>query len=236
MRVGGEGDSVHVGVALSPFLKWSYTRAHRKADNAMAFISFANVVYVELIYNIFQQTCQNTLYFVNAGDMTVQRLDALIAELAGWYATEMEPLVSDSLTLAEITARDMTTEFSIQSAQSFAQVGNLTSPALPLNVTAAIKFNTGYVGRRNRGRNFLVGLTEGQVTGNELISTVADDFIDAYEEMFALTEAIDFVHCVASRAGVNPTTGGEGAWKYVNSYSMDLFIDSQRRRLSGRGS
>lgn len=203
----------------------------------MAFVSFLNTAYVELVFQQHQQTVQNTLYFRGDNAWASGTLGQLNQELYDWWYDNMRIVQSDTVTLNTIRSRDMSSEFSYNAEETplTGNVGTLTSPALPNNVTVAIKFVTALVGRRNRGRNFFVGLTEGQVAGNEIDATALGLIVDAYEDLGTYVTVNGAIHVVASRAAaVSPDYNG--ITTPVVSYAADGFVDSQRRRLSGRGS
>lgn len=108
-------------------------------------------------------------------------------------------------------------------------VGATGGDASPGNATLAVKQMTGRSGKSYRGRNFWPGLAEGQTIGNQVISAL----ITALSIIFTrnLTGFVGvvgtYIPCVPSRKLLQLHN--------IVAFSMDKFIDSQRRRLTGRG-
>jgi len=113
--------------------------------------------------------------------------------------------------------------------------GTLTSPSVPGNVTWCVKFLTGLTGRSYRGRNYIMGMTEDATVGNQMDAGRAAAFVANYEALLDLVDATDFTWVVLSRVQNNvPLANAIGA-PIINVGYTDLNLDSQRRRLTGRG-
>lgn len=205
----------------------------------MAFIPAPECARVEFIYNIFQQTCQNVVYVQNETDWTDVTLQQLAEAAADWWSTELRNEVSDSCTLATVRCTDVAVENSwqVEFNPTAGNTGLRTSPAMPLNVTLAIKFGTGLTGRSQRGRAYHVGLTEGQIVGNEMATGEAAAIVARWEDFENVIQAVSpfWTHVIVSYRHNNAPRAVAQVLDVV-SYSSDGFIDSQRRRLSGRGS
>jgi len=121
---------------------------------------------------------------------------------------------------------------------------------LPNNVTAAIKKLTGLRGRSFRGRIYHIGIASGYLADvGHLSAGTVTAYLNQWELFFAEIHALAgaFVHVVVSRySGVeNVIVGGRykrqaiprdaGVATPVTSLQMDATLDSQRRRLPGRG-
>lgn len=204
----------------------------------MPFIQFTDTALIELIFSQHNETVENTVYFRGSSSFDAGDLQDLAEAAETWWVNEMAPQVSNTVTLVTVRARAMHTQFGavIDYTPDPQPIGELTSPALPNNVTLAIKFGSGLAGRRTRGRNFFVGLTEAQVAGNEVISAEAGAIVTAYQNLNTSIQGTlpSVVHVVASRAGLEAPSF-TGFTYPVIAYSTDGFVDSQRRRLAGRG-
>lgn len=113
---------------------------------------------------------------------------------------------------------------------------------MPGNVTMSVSFRTALRGRSFRGRNYVAGLTEDQVAGNIFISTLSASWKAAYEAIAAAIASTGWTWVVVSRfSGVDavtkePIPRAAGVTTPVLSVIVvDDFVDSQRRRLAGRG-
>jgi hypothetical protein len=106
----------------------------------------------------------------------------------------------------------------------------------------SVSFRTESRGRSFRGRNYIVGLTEDQVTGNDFASGITGLFQAVYELLLDFGQDIAWAWVVASRfSGVDPVTHDPiprttGIATVVTAVTVvDNFVDSQRRRLTTRG-
>jgi hypothetical protein len=109
--------------------------------------------------------------------------------------------------------------------------GSETSPALPGNVTVAVKWLTATRGRSARGRTFHVGLCESQVSGNDVGGAVLVNLAAAYGALltrvnvnFATLRILSYQTNGAPRTTAQATT--------VNALAIGSKIDTQRRRLN----
>lgn len=207
----------------------------------MPFQRVIDCAMAELIYDQFDQTVENTLYFKdNSGTTlsTVAGLSSLLAALDAWWAGEIMPLQPTSVTLREIVVTWLDVETGPQSTLPVADPGTDASPALPSNDTICVSFRTADIGRSHRGRNYFIGLKEDEVTGNTLQASTLADITLAYAALpdYITTEfGTDVEWCVASRFhdGVERTAGI--TTPITSVLIVDDSIDSQRRRLTGRG-
>lgn len=201
----------------------------------MAFITFNDVALMTLNWDIFGQRCQNTMYFFHSPGWSTLSLETAATLLGETFGNELEGEFSNSLTLSSVSYRDMTAEDSFVGEVPINIVGTRTSPGLPTNVTLSIKFLTGLAGRAKRGRNYFAGLTEDQVTGLAVIGSNVTNILAGYQAVFDVMAGESYTWVVASRALVDPEVGGEGDIYQITSFATDGFVDSQRRRLAGRG-
>jgi len=106
--------------------------------------------------------------------------------------------------------------------------GTVVQDSMPGNVAFCVRLRSALSSKRTRGRKFFAGLGEGDVTGNEwdaaraatLISGV-QDLIDALDANGTPMQIVSFV--------------GSTSVPVLTASYFDLFVDSQRRRLTGRG-
>lgn len=203
----------------------------------MAFQPAPNCVGVEIRCDLFGERVENTLNFELPGTPTASEVQEIAEQIEGWFVTSLLPGLSNQLFYVETYARSLHSasapEFTANT--NAGDPGGQTSPGLPANVTWCVKFLTGLTGRSYRGRNYMVGLCENQVVGNTFDSTAAANFVAAYEDILTIQAGFDWVWIVLSRQQNNVVlTNAVGAPVIGVGYT-DLFIDSQRRRLSGRG-
>lgn len=202
----------------------------------MGFVPVPDTARVEMLYTQGTSYVENVMWFERTGGWHVDELDDLCQTLVTWYQASLRPLQSQYVTLTKIIARD----WSIQNGEVFEQpvtatnTGQHLGQILPGHVTLAVKFNTGFAGRSYRGRNYVLGLCEDQVTGDGVNADVAAGYGAAYEALATSLTSKLYHHVVASQYHDNlPRV--VGVHTAIQSYTVDTTIDSQRRRLSGRG-
>jgi hypothetical protein len=107
---------------------------------------------------------------------------------------------------------------------------------VPNNVALCLSFRSSGRGRSSRGRNYISGFPEGYVSGNDIDTTLADALVVAYEELKdAATFTDDWTWIVYSRFQ-NGNARPEALIAPVDAVVLtDYTVDSQRRRLPGRG-
>jgi len=204
----------------------------------MQFCGQNNLASVVLSYTYFQQVTANTLYFVGATDWSASLLEELAEAVIDWWQTELKPLLSDSLTLVSVEARDLGAidSYVIEEQCAGDCVGDVTDPGLPGSIAMVIKFTTGLAGRAKRGRNYLMGFGETRVTGNEFTTGTVTDMVASYEALpgYAGT-ANSAVHVVFSRRDCDDIIDVGDVYPVI-AYSSDGLVHTQRRRLLGVGS
>lgn len=205
----------------------------------MAFIPVANVCMVELIYTWDGQRCENTLYIEFPGAWTVLTMTALLTEITDWWSTEMAIELSSDLTLVLVRGSDLSSQNGIfvESTGNLPVSGVNVTESVPNNVAGCITFGTGLRGRSYRGRNYIPGMTNANVANNTIAPTSLGNIEAAYAALSSYIQNVDIGcdHVVVSRYTNNaPRTAG--ITTPVISYTMDNIVDSQRRRLPGRGS
>lgn len=203
----------------------------------MAFVPVANAVLAEIRYTFDGQEVENTLWFWSGQAPTIEQLQLLGSDLLAWWAQWMRPLLSDQLVLREayLTDQSSANGFSATVTPSGFVTGEKPQPAMPANVSLAVSFRTNQRGRSFRGRNYVIGLCEDQVVLNNIVPTVANEFGGAYQQLFGVANDNGYIWVVCSRFA-NGAAREIGVVTPVSAVIVaDGTIDSQRRRLPGRG-
>jgi len=196
-----------------------------------------NVAEVTMTFLQDGQYLINTHHFLNTAGWDEGSLNNLGTAVREWWDTNLQSAVNTAVSLVAIDVVDLTegSGLGISVTTGLPITGTATGDALPNNVTVAVKKGTGLVGRSYRGRTYHIGLSEGQVTGNTLEPVVVSALIDAYDALREPEGVIIPVDmCVLSET----TAGGprtEGICTVVTGIGVDPIVDSQRRRLPGRG-
>lgn len=197
----------------------------------MAGVAVPSTCKLELIGSVDSQEVVNVLHYKYTGaSQTGAQLDAFItawrtAHMAQWLAVHGSGYVLNTIIATDISSLTGAT------ATQFLTTGNVGTGGAacpPNNVAIAVSWRTGLVGRRNRGRTFLGGLSSNQFSGDVVtgggvsaIGTLATALIAQ-----TFTGGYDF--------GV--TSLKDVLTKVITGAILETILDSQRRRLPGRGS
>ena len=203
----------------------------------MPFIPVANTAQVEFRMVWQGQRVENVDYFKFGAPPDPSELVTLGGALQDWWEANYAPFASFTLELREIYITDLTASdaAAVTVAPAVPIPGLNANESLPNNVSAVISFRTSQRGRSFRGRNYICGLTDDQVVNNNVISSAADAIVAAYVALGAVAIANSVDHVVVSRQA-NNAPRVTGVATPITAYLMtDTTVDSQRRRLPGRG-
>lgn len=172
----------------------------------------------------------NTFHVSNAGGWTLASMAALAADTQTWISTQYKTLVSSPITWYLISVRHynpsvpLAYDLSISPPIAATQAG----PAEAGNVTATLSLRTGLAGRRYRGRMYVAAISENHVSQTDLLTsayvvlagTVTQAFLTA---MNTGGRFLTIFHKLSN------------TYTNVTGYAIENIVDSQRRRLPGRG-
>jgi len=204
----------------------------------MAFVPVPDTAQFEIVYSWDGQIVENVLHYrILAGPITETALQDWTETLAAFVKDTLLPLAADTLTLLRVVAKaiDVLDGIFYVATTGLPAVGGGGSAALPNSVTAAYSWRTGLAGRSFRGRSFIPGLQEGQVTANALTPAAVTAYTNAWEQLRTVggSEGWEMV-VVSTVSGGAPRVTGI-ATPVTSSFFADNTVDSQRRRLPGRG-
>lgn len=203
----------------------------------MAFIPVTNVSSFSMIFTQDNQRVQNTYYVKHvSGWLEAQQL-AVCAELVSWWGGSLRSLVANNVALVQIDYRDWTTYDGIGGTYTtgLPLSGTGLTGGLPNNVTVAVGWKTGKRGRSYRGRTYHIGLMEDQVTGNQVNAGSVNALSAAYDDLRSAINAVPDCTMVQVSRYLNKTPRVTGAASTIIGQTFDPTVDSQRRRLPGRG-
>lgn len=203
----------------------------------MAFVPATNVLQVEMRGTYFGQEIENTLYFECSSAIAEADVEALFDFLEDDFIPAYLLDLSVSLAIDELYGTDLTSASSPTYSRTFSPAltgGESGAAGMPGNVNAAISFRTANRGRSARGRNYVPGATENNVSGNVLNLTLINDLVAAYELLLGGGDIpVAWVWSVLSRF-LNGAPRSSGlAQPILDVLSTDPTVDSQRGRLRG---
>jgi hypothetical protein len=204
----------------------------------MAFQPATKIIEVRMQFLQLTSFAENIYHVRSEGVVGSGMLEDLAAEFYNWWNSDVKAFVSEDVTLQSIKLRDLTSEFAAfyERSAGLPLDGTLASPVLPFNVTPCVSWGTGLTGRSARGRTYHVGLSEVQALGGLLTDSAHDALLGAYAGLVdrIIDMGQDLNLCVLQRVedGV-PLADAIG--RDIITTAIDLALDSQRRRLIGRG-
>lgn len=208
----------------------------------MAFIPTANAARLEVRHILDSQLVENVFWFVQAGFSLIDLIDLVDTIDAYWTSTVL-PLLNSALEYTETYARGMRLAIDIE-ARGLTNTGdNGGHSDFPVsnNNSFSVEHNTPSTGRSNRGRHYALAISEDQIDQNTLDPAFILAYLTAIAGMGTETAGIGWDWVVCSQySGVDadgkPIPRAAGITRAITSVSKyDNIVDSQRRRLPGRG-
>lgn len=202
-----------------------------------AFIKVNDTARVVFKYLAMGQTIENVFWFSRPGGYVTADLVELAEECGASWVTNLKPLILSIVQLVDITATDAEVQNGNQAQVAMSQFGsNANGPLETPGTTFAIKFATARIGRSYRGRMYWPLLDTTHVNDGALAANHANALVAAVGNFFNDVQSVTgSFHVIASYQN-DCAWRAEGVATPVTSYSYsDLNLDSQRRRLPGRG-
>lgn len=203
----------------------------------MQYVPVPNIAQVELFQIWDNQLCENVLHFEPAIALTPTLMTEIGGALVTWWNANIKAWVPSTLSLTGVKVTDLTTQFApvVNISAGLPIVGTNVSPSLPNNCALVLTKRTLLRGRSFRGRVYQPGMIEGQVTNSAVSSAYVTNFLNAYNSIKTVATATttwDMVVVSRKQAGAWLSVGEAHP---VTGFTSDGNIDSQRRRLPGRG-
>ena len=205
----------------------------------MVYIPVVNTAEVSIRNGVTGEQCENTLYFLSSEPITQATLQQLVDDLDTWWYTVMRPYQGNEVVHRETYGVDLTTATGIYAVSLLHTntPGTHTGSATPNSVSGCVSFRTANRGRSGRGRNYLMGLTIGQVVGSELTTDTVTAYTQMYQQLLDPGFYTDpqWTWAVVSRFADGAARTEGLAQPVLSCGFTDVVVDTQRRRLPGRG-
>jgi len=216
----------------------------------MPFIPALNTAKVTVWQSAFQVLFCNNFHVRKTVAWDEASLVALGAEFVDAWNAHVGPLQVDDVRYEHVSVRDMTGPEGLGIEAGFPALsgGDRTGDNMPLNVALACKLISNFSGRNRRGRVYLSGLEDDQISDNR-VTDVAHAQIET--NMRSLVQQInegDWEVVIASYfdgMALELNARGETVWTPqprptalltpVTNVVVNKDIDSMQRRLTGRG-
>ncbi len=203
----------------------------------MAFIPVPLGVRSSIVYLAEGQICVNTLHFRFATVPTVTNMANLNTALHTWYTGTLKATVPSNFGLSQINTVSLENQSAPSSVLSISplEFGTSGTNSMPMNVAWCASLRTVNRGRNFRGRYYSPGVPTSFVSGtNSMNPTSAGQIQTALAALLTPANVANFIWVIASRYFAR-VPRVSGIMTDVNAVVGDLTMDSQRRRLPGRG-
>jgi hypothetical protein len=204
----------------------------------MAFVPFSRAAALTVNYLWLGQQVQNTLWFDYNDAIDETALESLVADVETYVFEEMLPLMSEDIFLNSVEARKQDAPESLYAISRVHsnEPGGVPTPSMPNNVTVSVSFRTALTGRSRRGRNYWLAIPTTQVADNLVNGSYLEGVLGAYEGMIGLGAVSAGWQWVVASKYANGAQREQGLTTNVTGVTIvDNIVDSQRRRLPGRG-
>lgn len=206
----------------------------------MAFIPVTDTVAIDVIYDWDGQIVENTLYYKKSSP-SEEDIASLVDVVTAYIRENIIPLLSELISLVRVvgTLLDAVDAFTVTNTTDLPAAGSIletTAKSFPGNVTMAVSFRTAAAGRSGRGRNYVPGLVDLRDGNSLLDATYAGQIVDAWAGLIAVAGDDGWEQVVVSRFHDHAPRVSGVTNAVTSTILTDRTIDSQRRRLPGRGS
>lgn len=203
----------------------------------MEYIPAPNCASVQMIFSVLGQRVENVYHVRNFSPYLTEDLLLLGNWFIGWWTGNFQEWTPPEVSLVMVvcTALDTQTSPSIEVTLGLPAVGEgIAYTVAPTNVTCSVRWTTGHRGRSYRGRTFHVGLAKEFITGNTINSTPIGYLQAGYGVLINEENLLPGGLVILSKYA-NKAPREEAVATPVTGVFVDNTVDSQRRRLPGRG-
>jgi hypothetical protein len=206
-------------------------------EGSHPYIPVDKVVEVRMQYSEPGGVAENVLNFRFTTAITGTILSNLATVLHSWFTTTLAPQKSVQVSLTRMILTDLSTATGPQLVYTtgLPESGTAGFDVMPGNVTLAVSLRSSLRGRSQRGRIYWIGMVDENVIGDRVTTGFQAALLAAHQVLISVVFTdICATLVVVSRCHAHAwrTTGQATP---VESITVDRTLDSQRRRLLGRG-
>ena len=203
------------------------------------FIPHPQVAKVDIVQTLEGQSVVNGLYFRTGveGGWDAPMLYELAHQVYTAWGTGITTWQCSTLTLMKVRATSMANQYASQAEYLPAppMVGLVPGDAVPANVALCVSLGSAARGKAGRGRVYIAGLSEQHVTGSYVTANMANNITTGLMNLRD-TLLLEGIYLTTYSRVVGGVYRAEALISDVVSIGVaDLVVDSQRRRLPGRG-
>lgn len=202
----------------------------------MAFIPTAGAVRTDIMFHLNGQEVHNIIWCSREANWTQTEREGLNNAIASWWNTTGKGQFAGNIALARITTVNQESNSAPGSTLVVSPevAGTKGGASLAGGSALVATLRTDQRGRNYRGRMYLGGISEADRGGNEIGGGLIANIITALLALKTAIEALGAIWVVVSHF-LNKVPRAQGLKTPITAISMDSYLDSQRRRLTGRG-
>jgi len=205
----------------------------------MPFVAAPNIIQLEFRYTLFGQQCENRVMIDNLAPVDAAAVEATAILGWDWWETTYAARITSQCTLAAVVATDMSASDGPQStyAPDATTHGTGSGSAMPNEVSVCVSLRTGSRGRSARGRWFVAGIPNNQLSdANHIESSYATSLVSNLQTLVnSIATAGQMLVIVSYFHDGVARVGGPVYYEVTGPAIVDLVVDSQRRRKPGVG-
>lgn len=204
----------------------------------MAFQSVPDTAKVAVVMKHDSQDVVNVFHFRRPGQWGVPELESLVQQVGTAWVNDVMVHLSQFTQLFRIEGRGLRAQNDVSFEYVLPTVvfGGRGDQGLPGSVAFVVTHLTGFTGRSNRGRTFFGGLSEADVDRNQIVVARANGLRDGLSSVRDAANAVGWTMVVVSRFSDRIRRPEGLTIPIIGFRYRDTVVDSQRRRLPGRGS
>jgi len=188
------------------------------------------VVRVAMLFSRDTRTFVNTFHCTKPSAWTVAQMATLANQFVTWWSTQYRNLswIGISLTQVQVRLYDPSNPLAYDLTLGTPAPGVINTAPDPASATLSVSWRSGLAGRKYRGRFYTVGMVEAQSQDNDTVSsayviTAGNIAAALLSDLLAAGIQLVIFHRV------------DNTLTPVISSIIENLVDSQRRRLAGRG-
>jgi len=203
----------------------------------MPFQPVPNTVQCDVIFMLFGQFVENVIHVEVPAGVDAPTIQDCANEVGNWVEDTLLPALSQDITFLRVEAKNLSIEAGGEAVYNAAPgtVGGGAVSSEPGNVAFCVSLRTAQSGRSYRGRKYVAGIATSQRVGNTVLPAYGQALADAFNTLITVLEGFAKVLVIVSRIqdGIELVTAV--TTPVTSAVATNFDLDSQRRRLNGRG-
>lgn len=185
---------------------------------------------VSMVFSRDTRQFQNTFHIYRSAGWSIATMTSAAAIFAAWWTNNYKSFVWSGVSLVQIQVRNYNPALPLAYDYTPAapEAGLVNTPPDPASATLSTSWRTGLAGRKYRGRFYTVGMVEAHSQDNDTVTS-------AYVIAAGAAASALLANVVAGGLSLMIFHRIDNTFTQVVSTIVENLVDSQRRRLAGRG-